>query len=98
MAMLAVEVNVHVVKVLPFLTTMASTGADGIFYRTRTIINSMDEVMREKECDTPEYGRLVDTLKLFLQTLQREGILAAQHRAKNEYAHRCGLNLALLEH
>lgn len=86
MATLTIEVGVQVVEMLTLFAAVAIVVAHGILERAATIVNGMDEVMREKQSDAAVNCRLVDSVEAVLQTLQGERLLTLHHLSQHQNA------------
>ena len=96
-ALLAVEMGMHVVDGVVILATVAVGTAHGILEHARTVVDGMDEMMRQEQGDGAVDGRFIHRIQLILETLQRERLIMCHHRAQQQDAHCRGLHIVLLQ-
>jgi hypothetical protein len=81
-AITAIEMGVQIVDRTGTLVT-----AHGIFQRTGTIVNTMNQVMIQKEIDRPENRGLVYRVQFVFKVKQAECPRELKHTLQDQQAH-----------
>lgn len=87
-----VEVRMQIVDF-----TVALGAAEGIFERARSVVDSVYDVMGQKECKGTEQGRFIDRIESLLQVGETECPIEFGHRAKDENPKRSRTYVAFLQ-
>lgn len=97
-ATFAVEVCVQVRHPRVQVLAAAAVGlAEGIFHLPRTVIDGVDKVMLEEECERAEDRRLIDRAQTCLEIRERECTGGGLQRAQYEYPVGCRADVTSFE-